>query len=210
MTQENYWTINIYARYYLVSENGLVVTNYSGIYLYHIPELGVAGDGSTLVPIWVWEGDASEYRGTFYKTASPYPALWLQGEQVTHTLEFYVDENGCSPVVVNHHIVEGRPAYCVGDHLKLKGRKVMGINVGPYGETVFMTGVYGKPGLTRRLHTKLPGVFGPGLDQYGRHRPDEVKYADLDEATGRIMVVIGAASDRVPYVQRLCLADLPI
>ena len=153
-------------------------------------------------------GDSSGYRGTLYKTASPHPALWLQGEHTAHTLEFDVDESEF-PVVVNHRITEGQPAYYVAARLKLKGRKVMGIDVKQRGKVVFRTGVLGKPDLTRQLRAPLPGVCtGPQIGQ------DEVKYVDLDEVTGRIVVVIGIVPfegrDDIPYVQQLCLADLPI
>ena len=85
----------------------------------------------------------------------------------------------------------------------------MGVDVGQHGETVFRTGVLGKPDLTRQLRAKLPGVYdGPW------HEQDEVKYVDLDEATGRTMIVIGTVPDRsqnnIPFARRLCLADLPI
>ena len=197
-------------RFLLVSDNGLIMTYPLGIHLYHIPTPGVADDDFDLVPVWSWTaswGVSSGFRGTLYK-AAPHPALWLQGEQATHTLESDVDESNF-PVVVNHHITEGRPAYHVGDHLKLKGRKVMGVDVGQHGETVFRTGVLGKPDLTRQLRAKLPGVYdGPW------HEQDEVKYVDPDEATGRTMIVIGTVPGRrqnnIPFARRLCLADLPI
>ena len=173
-------------------------------------------DGYNLIPVWSWwppldgpSEDPSGYRGTFYKTGSPYPALWLQGEQTTHTLEFDTDESGCFPVVINHHIIEGKPAYYAEKHLKLKGRKVMGVNIKEHGEAVFKTGVLGKPDITRELHVSLPGLFDAD-----RNKKDEVKYVDLDEVTGRIMVVIGTvpglSSDSTPFARRLCLADVPI
>ena len=197
-------------RVFFVSENGLVASNPLGIHLYHIPELRAMDDGHSLVPVWSWRAssrDPSGYRGTLFKTASPYPALWLQGRQTTHALEFDVDESGCFPVVANHHITEGQPAYYVARHLKLEGRKAMGVDVKEHGEAVFKTGVLGRPGLTRLLHASLPGLF----DSYRR---DEVKYVDLDEVTGRIMIVIGTVPGRrsrnTPYARRLCLADLPI
>ena len=63
-------------------------------------------------------GDPSGYRGPLYKTTSPYPGPRLQGEQTAHTLEFNVDQSNI-PVVVNHHITEGRTTYYVGDRLNL-------------------------------------------------------------------------------------------
>ena len=196
-------------RFFLVSENGLIACDRLGIYLYHIPELGAVDDGFDLVPIWSWSGDASRYCGSHYKTTSPYHALWLQGEKTTHTLGFDVDESGCLPKVANHHITEGQPAYWVGDHLKLQGRKAMGIDVKERGEAVIKTGVLGKPDLTRQLRASLPGLWDSDS-----HKQDEVKYTDLDEVTGRIMVVIGTipgrSQENVPYARRLYLADLPI
>ena len=178
-----------------------------GIHLYHIPELRAVGDDSNLVPVWSWGGDASGYRGTLNETASPYHALWLQGSWFTHTLEFDVDESGCFPVVVSHQITQGQPAYYVRRHLKLQGRKAMGVDVWR-GEAVFKTGVLGNSDLTRQLRARLPGVYEGPL-----HEQDEAKYADLDEVTGRIMVVIGTVPGRrqgdIPYARRLCLADLP-
>ena len=117
-----------------------------------------------------------------------------------------MDKSGF-PVVVNHHIAEGRPDYY--DHLKLRGRKVTGVDVGQRGKAVFKTGALGKPGFMRQLHASLPGHYtGPWFGQ------DELKYVDLGEVTGRIMVVIGIVPfegrDDIPYVQQLCLADLPI
>ena len=142
------------------------------------------------------------YRGTLY-TTSPHAALWLQGEQTTHTLEFGLDESSSFPVVVGHHIAEGQPAYYhTGDHLKLKGRKVMGIETKEHGKTVFKTGVLGKPDVTRQLHPSSPDSHdGPWP------APGQVKYMDLDEVTGRIMVAIGPV---LYCAQQLCLADLPI
>ena len=198
-------------RVFFVSENGFVVNNHAGIHLYHIPELGTIDDSSYHDPVWSWRASSendSKYRGTLYKTESAYPALWLQGELTTHTLEFDVDESGCFPVVANHHITEGRPAYYTERHLKLQGRKVMGTEVGQGGETVFKTGVLGNPDLTRELHASLPGVWDGHWFEL-----DEVKYTDLDEATGRIMVVVGPVpgwrSDKIPYACRLYLADIP-
>jgi len=167
------------------------------------------GDSYRLGPAWGWEGDVSECRGTLYKTESPYPALWLQGERTTHTLELDVDESGCFPVVVSHRITEGQPAY-YEECLKLQGRKGMGVDVGLHDEIVFNMGVLGKPDMTRRLYAALPG-FNKGI----LFEQDEVKYVDLDEATGRIMVVVGLPSDRwgrkdVPYAWQLYLADLPV
>ena len=77
---------------------------------------------------------------------------------------------------------------------------------------MFKTGGLGRSDLARRLDARLPGVYE--YSQLGQY--SEVKYVDLDEATGRIMVVIGAAvdgdsgDDFTPYARRLCLADLPI
>ena len=98
MTQEeNEYRAGV--RFFLVSKDGLVACNHCGIHLYHIPELGAASGGDPIVisPQWSWFGNASGYHGTTYGTASPHPTLWLQGDLATHTLEFHVDESGCSP-----------------------------------------------------------------------------------------------------------------
>ena len=201
-----------------MSEHGLVVTNNLGIWLYHIPEPRAMDDDLTLFPVWDWLGDISEFHGTLYKTASLCPALWLQGDWATHTLEFDVDEFGF-PVVVNHHRAWGRPAHYVGKYIKLQGRKGMGISVERPGEIVLNTGVLGKPGITRRLCAPIPGL---NTDPPRRPR-DIVKYTDLDEATGRIMIAVGHKSHRcrmmsvrvsngveAPYARRLYIGDLPI
>jgi len=206
-------------RFFVVSAHGLVVTNNLGIWLYHIPELRAAEDDSRLIPVWDWSGDASEYRGTLYSTASPHPALWLQGYQDTHILEFDVDESGCFPVVVNHHRTGGRPAYYVGEYPKLRGRKGMSIDVGRRDEIVLInTGVLGKPDITRRLRAPIRGLY----DNNGSwRRQHEVKYTDLDEMTGRIMIAVGPGRmggmslrgsdwDEAPCARRLYIGDLPI
>jgi len=163
-------------------------------------------EDTKLVPVWSRLLDASEFHGTFYKKASPYPALWLQGKQTTHTIEFDVDESGRYPVVVNHHITEGRPAFYLGNTLKLQGQKGMSVETGLQGEIVINTGVLGKPD-TRRLRAPIPGLNdGPWR---GR---SEVKYTNLDEITGRIMVVVGTEPGRrsyvTPYARQLYIADI--
>ena len=201
-------------RFFLVSENGLIVSNHIGIRLYHIPEPGAAGNDSDLVPVWSWQGRSTEYRGTLYETASPYPALWLQGVRVTHTLEFDVDESGCFPVVVDHHFTRGPPAYCVWDRLKLQGRKGVSFGVRQGGEIVFNTGILGKPGITRQLRAHLPCNrvdMWSGLELL----EDEVRCTDLDEVTGRIMIMVGPMTPYQTgewsiYSRQLFLADLPI
>ena len=196
-------------QFFLVSENGLIVGDFLSIRLYHIPELRAVGGGSELAPVWSWLGNSPGYCGTFYKTASPYPALWVQGVQVTHTLEFDVDESGCFPVVVDHHFTEGLSAYNVGSRLKLQGRKRMSFGVIRGGEIVLNTGVLGKPETTRQLRAQLPGVY----ELLWSSSRDEVKYTDLDEVTGRIMIAVGLVprcrrNSYFPRARRLCLADL--
>ena len=194
----------------LVSESSLIASDQRGIYLYHIPELGLVGDGDpvTISPRWSWSGDASGC-STICKTVSPRPALWIQGEWGTHTLEFDVDESGCFPLVADHQVTEGRPAYYVGFSFKLQGRKGMAVGFGK-GEIVINTTVFGRPDITRRLRAGLPRVNDR------RRRQEEVKYADLDEVTGRMMVVVGPVArcqrgpGRAPYAERLYLADIPI
>ena len=120
-----------------------------------------------------------------------------------------VDESGCFPVVVNHHIAEGQPAYYAKHYLKLQGRKVVGTEVGQGGEAVFKTGMLGKLDLTREIRASLPG-FGDG----DWRKQDKVKCTDFDEATGKVIVVINASPSRrgddIHCARRLCLADLPI
>ena len=53
-------------------------------------------EDTRLVPSWSRLLDASDFHGTFYKMTSPYPALWLQGKQAAHTIEFDVDGPGLS------------------------------------------------------------------------------------------------------------------
>jgi len=95
----------------------------------------------------------------------------------------------------------------------------MGISVERPGEVVLNTGVLGKPDITRRLRAPIPGL---NADPPRRPR-DIVKYTDLDEATGRIMIAVGPKSHRcrrmsvgvssgveTPYARRLYIGDLPI
>ena len=195
----------------LVSESGLIASNQLGIYLYHIPELGAVGEDGpvTISPQWSWSGDASGC-STICKTVSPCPALWIQGEMATHTLEFDVDGSGGFPVVADHQITEGRPAYNVGFYLRLRGRKGVAVGHGLYKEFAIDTAVFGEPDITRRLRAEIPGLDGR------HHRRDEVKYMDLDEVTGRIMIVVGPVPrcyrkpGRTFYAQRLYFADVPI
>ena len=190
-----------------MSENCLVVTNEHGIFLYHIPELEAVDDGSDLFPVWDWRGDASDLRGTVYNTASLLSSLWLQGSSATHALEFAVDESGCFPVVVNHSIAEEPLAFNPIEHIKLKGRKGMCIEGRRGGEFVFHTRVPEDPKLTRQLHASLRGLDGHPWR-------DELKYVDLDELTGRIMIVAGRPDSgrrgNYPYARRFYIADLPV
>ena len=198
-------------RFSLVSESGLIASNQHGIHLYHISELGVVGDDDrgTIFPRWSGFGDASGY-STICKTVSPHPALWIQGKLATHVLELDLGESGCFPVVANHQITEGRPAYHVGFYLRLQGRKGMAIGLGLHNEIAINTAVFGKPDSTRRLRAEIPGLNDP------HRRRREVKYMDLDEVTGRIMIVVGPVprcqrgESKTPYAQQLYLADIPI
>ena len=111
-----------------------------------------------------------------------------------------MDESGF-PVVANHHIIGGKPAYCVEGRFKQQGRKGMSVAAEEHSDIVLNTGVLGKPDITRELRAKSPGDYdGPW---------DEVKYMDLDEETGRIVIVIGDLLEAAPYARWLCLADLP-
>jgi hypothetical protein len=193
-------------RFFAISENALIVSNQRGILLYRIPNLRAGSHDPYLDPEFFWSGDASDLRGTLYKTASPYPALWLQGGSTTHTLEFDVDESNCFPVVTNHRIAGGRPAFCSAEYTKLHGRKGMSIEGRLRGEILFHTGTLEDPNLTRRLHASIPGLNdNPSWDEF--------KYVDLDELTGRIMIVVGPkigwGQNDFPYSRRLFIADLP-
>ena len=70
------------------------------------------------------------------------------------------------------------------------------------------TGVLGKPG-TRRLRAPVLGL-NISMTALGSRR---MKYTDLDEVTGRIMVVVGLVSgrrqDNIPYARQSSIADLP-
>jgi len=107
-------------------------------------------------------------------------------------------------MVVKHHITEGKPAFCVGDTLKLQGRKGMSIETGWEEQVVINTGVLGKPD-TRRLRAAIPDLNCGGWSQ------NEVNCVNLDEATGRIMIVVGhehlMRGD--VYAKQLYIADLP-
>ena len=191
--------------FFVISENCFVATDSCrGVWLYHIPELEAADEDTRLVPVWNLPSDVSGCCGTLYKTASLYPVLWLQGKQTTHTIEFDVD--GCYPVVVNHRITEGKPVFHVGNIFKLQGRKGMNIKTGLRSRVEINTGVVGKPD-TRRLCGAIPGLnHGP------RFRQDQVKYTDLDEMMGRIMVVVGHEDIREEWItnaKKLYIADLP-
>lgn len=71
------------------------------------------------------------------------------------------------------------------------------------GEVVFHTGMLENPNLTRRLRASTLGPNGNSL-------LGEINYADLDELTGRIMVVVGPIVGRrqydLPYTRRLYIA----
>ena len=193
-------------RFFVISKNCLVVTDRRGIWLYHIPELRAAREDTRLVAVWDLPLDASDYRGTLYKTTFAYPGLWLQRKQTTHTIEFDADGFGY-PMVENHHTAEGKPGFHMGNTLKLQGRKGMSIETLWRDEVMISTGVLGKPD-TRRLRAPIPG-----LNRGPRVRQAELKYADLDEMTGRIMIVVGPEVGRgqvdVPYARRLYIADIP-
>ena len=193
---------------FAVSENCLVISDSIGIWLYHIPELRTIGEDLRLFPAWGRTLHGSSYRvGTLYKTASPYPAIWLLGEEATHTLEFDVDESGCYPVIVDHQIIWGRPDFKVGDDIELRGRKGMGIETRRRDEIVFNTGILGESD-TRRLRAPIPGLnTGP------RPKQDKAWHTDLDEVTGRTMALVGPVpgrrQDDTPRVWRLYIAEIP-
>jgi len=193
---------------FAVSENCLVISDSLGIWVYHIPELRTIGEDLRLLPAWGRTLHGSSYRvGTLYKMASPYPAIWLLGEEATHTLEFDVDESGCYPVIVNHQIIWGRPDFKVGDNIELRGRKGMGVETRRRDEIVFNTGILGESD-TRRLRAPIPG-----LNTGHRSKQDKAWHTDLDEVTGRIMVLVGPVpgrrQDDTPRVRRLYITEVP-
>lgn len=191
-------------RVFAVSEHGLILVHHSGIFLYHIPDLRLSTWGFGLSPVWEWRGNASYLWGSLRRTASLFPALWLQGGLTTHTLEFDANDSGF-PVVAKHDFTGGRPAFHSAEHIKLRGRKGMSIEDRLQGQIAFKTGVLEEPDIMRRLSVSIPGL---------NDRPhwDEFKYADLDELTGRIMIVIGPPGGRrqdyVPYARHLYITDL--
>lgn len=161
-----------------------MVTNQCGILLYRIPILRVVGHGPGIDLKCFWSGNASNLPGTLHKTASPHPALWLQGRGTTHTLEFDVDGSGFFPAVVNHSITGGRPAFYSAEYIKLNGWKDMSIESHLGGEIVFHTGTLENPNLMSRLRVSISDLNSSLLW-------DEFKYANLDELTGGTMIVVG-------------------
>ena len=101
----------------------------------------------------------------------------------------------------------------MNSRLKLQGRKGIAVSFGEggYEGIVINTVVFGRPDVTRRLRAELPGV---DADEHRRGRL-EVTYADLDEVTGRIMIVVGTlprpeSENTIPYAWRVYFADIPI
>lgn len=102
----------------------------------------------------------------------------------------------CYPVASDHRIIEGRPTYYVGDVLKMQGQKGVGTEIWQ-DEIAFNVGVLGKPD-ARRLRTPVPGPNDdPKLSR------DEVKYTDLDEVWG-VMVVVGPCLARGMATLLIC------
>ena len=70
----------------------------------------------------------------------------------------------------------------------------------------FHTGILEDPSCRRPIRIQIPGLNA------GSWR-GEFKYMDLDELTGRVMVVVGPPTGRtqdiIPYAERLYIADLP-
>ena len=194
----------------MVSENAVVICDTTGIHLYHIPELSSMEDFSPLSPVWDWSGESEWLCGSVCMTSSQCPMLYLQGASGTHTITFRLDACGRDPVVVKHHITEKLPAYLTSlegggwDHrFIMKGRKGLYYNVGVERESY--------PGWATCLvgREELMGGFSTDMELLGDGdwEEHEVRLADFDERTGRIL--IGTHLYHEGQCIRIHLADLP-
>ena len=170
----------------MVSENAVVICDSEGIHLYHIPELGSAESYSTLKPVWEWRGKSEWFREIVPVTSPQHPMLYLQEASATHIIVFRIDASGRDPIVAEHRISGGLPAYLAsleeGDHqLVVKGRKGLRYKIrdgSPEFDT-FLVGVEKSvSGLSAVLELSDDGIWD---DQ-------EVRLVDFDERTGRILI----------------------
>ena len=194
----------------MVSENVVVMCDPKGIHSYHIPELSSAGS-LTLEPAWEWEEEAAWSGGSLYTASPQCTVLYLQELSATHTLVFRTDTPGGDPMIAEHRISEGPPAYLghleLEDHYQLvvKGRKGLYWR-DPQGGLVLNTCLVGTE--------ELPGQFDVevGLsdgDIWGDHI---IELVDFDERTGRIAIgTIWYEDSNNDRSEATCiyLADLP-
>ena len=191
-------------QFFSISENSVVVCQPDGIRLYHIPELESVEDSSTLFPVWSWSGEFSQSDGSLYDMGPQHPKLYIQGSLTTHKLDLGLDKSGFM-VVLKHDTTGGPPAYWLpgwGRNLVLKGRKGVCHYRTDGGKVIaFNTLLLGREDTT--------GVFRICANE--RELVGDRTQVDLDEVTGRLLVVIGVARGHVrPYTRRLWLADTSV
>lgn len=172
-------------QFFSISENGIVVCHPDGIYLYHIPELESVDDYSVLSPAWSWSGESTRYHGSLYDVWSKFPKLSIQGSRNLHKLEFSLEPG--FPVVLRHNVTRGLPRYCIPDDewgTAVKGRKwARHYQLSDIGTQILVATL-----LLEREDE--PGGFSvrPG---FSMNEKLEVKYMDVDEATGRFLFGMG-------------------
>jgi hypothetical protein len=187
----------------MVSENAVVICDIEGIRLYHIPDLSSGEGPSTLNSVWEWLGESKWLCGSVDVTSSQHPMLYLQGTLGTHTITFRMNASGRDPVVTEHRISGGLPAYIAslegegGRRFVMKGRKGLGY-----------------PGFNTCLlgREELAGGFSVDVElpEDSIWNEHEVTLADFDERTGRILIGTnryGAVNE--DQAIRIYLADLP-
>jgi len=177
-----------------------------GIHLYRTPELSSAEDFSTLSPIWEWLGKSDWFCGSACMTFSQDPVLYLQGGSGTHTITFRTDASGRDPVVAEHHVSEGRPVYLSerDDYLfTTKGQKGLHYDDGSGDHCLLDTCLFGREGLAGGFSAV---VDGPVYDDW---EEPEIRFADFDERTGRILLATHGGVWGESGATRISLADLP-
>jgi hypothetical protein len=193
----------------MVSENAVVICDAEGIHLYHIPEVSSAEDDSTLEPVWEWLGASKWLYGDVCKTYSQHPKFYLQGSSGTHAITFRMGASGRNPVVAEHHVDENLlahlPSLIIGFYSRfvMKGRKGLFYSVGNSYTGQFATCLVGREELGGGFHAEIE----PGENWWDEH---EVRFADFDERTGRILIGtnrVGAYNEG--EATRIYLADLP-
>ena len=196
-------------QFFMVSENAVVICDPKGIHLYYIPDLNSAGNFPTLKPVWEWQGESMSFHNSVCVMSSNRPMLYLQEESTTHIIIFRMDASGRDPIVAEHRISEGVPAYLASiegenDHrFMLKGRKGFRYNFGegvPEFDT-FLLGI-----------EELASGFGAELELPGDGIWDdqEVRLVDFDERTGRILIGTNRYGEyNESEAVRIYLADLP-